>query len=100
MRSKSVISFPVLPSNATKRGAELYPLPDDVIPIVSIFAKLSTFKIWGRDALGVSVLSVGKSYPMSFKCTFLISPMSLLTANKSAFTPLTELTDVTSGKTS
>ena len=45
LTSKSFIKPPVFPSNAINLGAEVYPLPPEVMPIESNVAKESTFII-------------------------------------------------------
>ena len=57
----SVIWFPVFPSKKSNSGAELYPLPPETISILSNLANESTLMICGKEALGFSVPSDGKS---------------------------------------
>ena len=59
LKSRSLTSFLVLPSITIKAGGVLYPLPTEVIPIVSSPVNGSRVKICGKRALGLNVLSVG-----------------------------------------
>ena len=83
----SLSSILVTPSNTKSVGATAYPLPTEDIPIKSIFANLSIVTIWGNATLGLNVLSEGKLYPISLIFVFLIPPIVLLEASRTALTP-------------
>ena len=91
LRSTSFINLFVFPSKTSSLGAELYPLPKDETPTKSKDARESIFIICGNAALGLTVLSEGKSNPISLIWVFLILPIDLLEASIIAPFPIKEL---------
>ena len=98
MRSASVIIFLVLPSRITSFGATPYPRPPDVIPIKSKEARDTISIIWGNNALGSSVESDGKVYPMSSIFVVFILPIEVLIGSITAPLPTAEVIVVIPGK--
>ena len=94
MRSTSGYYFPVFPSKTRSFGAEVYPLPKEMISIDSNDDSGSIFTICGIDTLGLTVKSEGKLNPMSLILVVFIFPIELLDGSRIEFTPSIELTEV------
>ena len=54
--------------------------------------------IWGKETLGFNVVSDGKLYPISLIFTFLILPIEVLCASRTAPLPTAVVTVVIPGR--
>ena len=91
-KSTSGITLPVFPSNTISFGAEVYPLPNEDIPIDSKDERGSTFTTCGIATLGLIVKSEGKSNPISLIFIDLILPIEVLEGSNIAPVPIPDVT--------
>jgi hypothetical protein len=90
-KSTSGTTLPVFPSNTISLGAEVYPLPNEDIPIDSKDERGSTSITCGIAALGLIVKSDGKSNPISLIFTDLILPIEVLESFNIAPVPIPDV---------
>ena len=98
LRSTSVFTFSVFPSNTISLGAEVYPRPKEIISIESNDDSGSTFITCGIATLGLTVKSEGKLKPISLILVVFILPIDLLEGSNIESTPSAELTSEIWGK--
>ena len=91
-KSISGTMLSVFPSKTMSFGAEVYPLPNEDIPIDSKDERGSTFTTCGIDTLGLIVKSEGKSKPISLIFTDLILPIEVLEGSNISPVPIPDVT--------
>ena len=90
-KSTSEAILPVFPSNTISFGAEVYPFPNEDIPIESKDERESTLITCGIATLGTIVKSDGKSNPISLIFIDLILPIEVLEGCSIASDPIPDV---------